>query len=118
MFSRNTLNKYLGEMYFKGKEDAYYEIKKGPMSKDEYELNFMEPDKYSHVLNEKSIVGQFIERLGDHIKHKVKTFLPNTFNEAMQENCLCRAKVRRRKYLSVNLNLRINEQKTLLRKFD
>ena len=78
----------------------------------------MEVDKYSHGLNEKSIVGQFIEALGDHIKHKVRTFLPKTLNEAMQKKLFCREKVRRRKYLSVKLNLRINEQKTWWSKFD
>ena len=72
-------------MYFNWNEDANYEIKKWSMSKDEYEWNFMEADKYSHGLNEKSIVGQFIEALGDHIKHKVRTFLPKTLNEAMQK---------------------------------
>lgn len=46
----------------------------------------MELEKYSHGLNENSIVGQFIEGLGDHIKHKFKTFLPKTLNEAMKKN--------------------------------
>ena len=107
-------------MYFKGKEYVYYEIKKGLMSKDEYEWNFMEEGKYSHGFNEKSIIGQFIEGLGDHFKHKVRTFLPKTLNEAMKKKWwLCREKVRFwRKYLSVKLNPRNNEQKTWWRKFD
>ena len=45
----------------------------------------MEEDKHSHGLNEKYIVGQFIEGLGDHIKHKFINFLPNNLNEAMQK---------------------------------
>ena len=68
VFSRNNLGNYLGAMYFKGKEVSYYEIKKVSMSKHEYEWNFIELDKYSHGLNEKYIVDQLIEGLGDHIK--------------------------------------------------
>lgn len=58
------------------------------MTEEEYEYKLLELDKYAVGLNEESQVRRFIGGLGNNIRGRVRTFMPNNLTEVMQRSRL------------------------------
>lgn len=108
-FEKLFREKYLSEHYYDNKAKAFYELKMGKLTNDNYVTKFFELLRYvPYLKDEKSKINIFINMLPMEFRDKIELLKPQTLKDDIKKVEHCYEQEKRRPGIKNNWQAKIN----------